>query len=90
MATAASFAIPVSDWGKPAAAVRTIRTAAMLAGHAATPPEYQFGPHGANVADTDDLQCRRVFMLPTSLAAAAVSIRPGGRFILFGFFLIFI
>lgn len=54
-------------------------------GHAAAPPVFVMGPHGAGEADTNVLHARRVMILPFQDAPQAVAGQPSGIYSLIGF-----
>ena len=66
----------------------TCHTAAVIRGpamHAAATVALRSGAHATGDADTNDLRLRKVMLLPTEIATAAISASPNGRYSLPGF-----
>ena len=67
--------------------VRCLRLPAIVgaAGFGAGPPVLHTGPHGAGVADTDELNVRRVMVFPPPAAGTIVEHAPEGSYTYQGF-----
>ena len=66
-------------------ATRCKRTADITADLGAAPPVFMTGPHGAAVADTDQVSVRTMMVLPPSVAGRVLAAAPQGRFTRVGF-----
>ena len=64
---------------------RCKRIAAITADLGAAPPVLMTGPHGAGVADTDQVSVRTMMVLPPSVAGTVLAAAPQGRFTRVGF-----
>ena len=80
--------LPQSAFGRTTNARRCLDIATIVgaAGHGHAPPVVRTGPHAGTVANTADIQGRRVHLLPPSVAPDAIRFLPDGRLTLQAFY----